>query len=49
LVTVLKRCGVVQADADITRSVQFTQAGLNKMEAMLATIYQVPDAALINA
>jgi len=46
---VLQKRGVVQLDADLGRSIQFTQAGLNKMEAMLATVYQVPDAALIVA
>jgi hypothetical protein len=46
---VLQQRGVVQLDADLGRSIQFTQAGLNKMEAMLTTVYQVPDAALIVA
>jgi PAS domain S-box-containing protein len=48
-IIVLQKRGIVQADADITRGIQFTQEGLNKMEAMLTTVFQVPDAALIVA
>ena len=44
-VTALQQRGIVQADPDPAISIQLTQAGLNKLEAMLATVYEAPDAA----
>lgn len=45
-VKVLQERGIVQTDTDPALSIQFTQAGLEKMEAMLATVYEFPDRAL---
>lgn len=45
-VKVLQERGIVQSGTDPALSIQFTQVGLDNMEAMLATVYEVPDAAL---
>lgn len=43
--TVLQQKGMVEARADPAISIQFTQSGLDKMEAMLASVYQFSDPA----
>jgi predicted transcriptional regulator len=48
-IKVLQERGIVQSDTDPAVSVQFTQDGLDHMEAMLASVYEVLDAALIFA
>jgi hypothetical protein len=48
-IKVLQERGIVQSGTDPAVSVQFTQDGLDHMEAMLASVYEVPDAALIFA
>jgi hypothetical protein len=44
-VTVLQKRGIVQAGTDPALSIQFTQAGLDRLETMLATVYEFSDPA----
>jgi len=43
---VLQKRGIVEAGADPVFDIQFTRSGLNDMEAMLAAVFEFPDAAL---
>jgi PAS domain S-box-containing protein len=44
-VKALQQCGVLEESLDSNVNLQLTQTGLKKVEAMLATVYEAPDAA----
>jgi len=48
-VTVLQQRGIVEWKQDPTIDLRLTQSGLDRVEAMLATAYEVPDEAIILA
>lgn len=48
-VTVLQHRGIIEAKADATIDLQLTRSGLERVEAMLATVYDAPDAAVMLA
>ena len=48
-VTVLQHRGIIEAEADATIDLQLTRSGLDRVEAMLATVYDAPDAAVMLA
>jgi PAS domain-containing protein len=46
-VAVLREHGIVDGQADAMLDLQLTRLGLDRVEAMLATVYEVPDAAVM--
>ncbi len=48
-VAVLQQRGIVDGEHDATIDLRLTQSGLDRVEAMLATVYEAPDAAVIVA
>jgi len=46
-VAVLRQRGVIDGQADATIHLQLTRSGLDRVEAMLATVYEAPDAAVM--
>lgn len=48
-VTVLQQRGIIERKEDTTIDLQLTRSGLDRVEAMLATVYNAPDAAVMLA
>ncbi|MEE8610507.1 MAG: helix-turn-helix domain-containing protein [Sphingomonas aquatilis] len=48
-VAVLQQRGIIERDGDPTIDLLLTQSGLQRVEAMLATVYDAPDAAVMVA
>ena len=48
-VTVLQQCGIIEREEDATIDLQLTRSGLDRVEAMLATVYDAPDSAVMLA
>ncbi len=48
-VAVLQQRGIVDGEHDATIDLRLTQSGLDRVEAMLATVYEAPDAAVMVA
>lgn len=48
-VTVLQQRGIIEREEDTTIDLQLTRSGLDRVEAMLATVYDAPDAAVMLA
>lgn len=48
-VTVLQQRGIIERKEDTTIDLQLTRSGLDRVEAMLATVYDAPDAAVMLA
>ena len=46
-ITVLQQRGILEGIADATIDLRLTQSGLDRVEAMLATFYEAPDAAVM--
>lgn len=46
-VAVLRERGIIDGQADATIDLQLTRSGLDRVEAMLATVYEAPDAAVM--
>lgn len=45
-VAVLRQRNIIDAQADATFNLQLTRAGLDRVEAMLTTVYEAPDASI---
>lgn len=46
-VAVLRQRNIIDAQADATFNLQLTRAGLDRVEAMLTTVYEAPDASIM--
>ena len=46
-VAVLRQHNIIDAQADATFNLQLTRAGLDRVEAMLTTVYEAPDASIM--
>ena len=48
-VTVLPQRGIIERAEDVRIDLQLTRSGIDRVEAMLATVYDAPDAAVMLA